>query len=526
MPFLKRTIYDLVIPHVRQNVINTNQFHQYTLRGRTQFGLFRNPLLNDSKYYQVLRSSANIKERIYDKLILFTCMLHKQSNVYLCLRIRRLIQISNLYRRLYSPHDFHYLIIDHVLDRLRRIGLLIQRRSSWWKLFSKWFSRRRMLLSFTGFGLFSWEENRITDQELQELMKEFLLIENSQGSSNEKDNEDQSETYGNMEESIIDQNGEGSFLVVNCMHSTSNNNEITSGPWEVVISQENFNVWRKSVNNTSLYEYKVFGTYFDISAHSFYSVQRDLEYRKEWDKLVLKLEIIDSEFEDNSKLMNSNIDDSGNELVHWIMKYPYPMKSREYIYIRRTKIDHDRKFIVCISRSVDYPNIPENDEHVRVYDYTSQMVIRPHHDNFYKYGFDYMLTYFDDPRASFPSPAYNWMASRGVPDFVEKLHQAALRLSRRKNDIVDNVDSTEPDLFMEKGQDVNNEKSENSQDTSSENENKRQILDSVKPQQTVELPKSQASLNVASSERNRNSKSSNSNSNANKFSFKSLNIWN
>lgn len=109
------------------------------------------------------------------------------------------------------------------------------------------------------------------------------------------------------------------------------------------------------------------------------------------------------------------------------------MKSREYLFIRRSKIDYERKFILTLSRSVPYSGIPESDEHVRVYDYMSQMVIRPHHDNFYEYGFDYMLTYFDDPRASFPSPAYNWMASRGVPDFVEKMHQAALRLPLAKS---------------------------------------------------------------------------------------------
>jgi len=40
-------------------------------------------------------------------------------------------------------------------------------------------------------------------------------------------------------------------------------------------------------------------------------------------------------------------------------------------------------------------------------------------------GFDYILTYCDDPQACFPTPAYNWMASSGVPEFVNKLHQAA-----------------------------------------------------------------------------------------------------
>ena len=33
---------------------------------------------------------------------------------------------------------------------------------------------------------------------------------------------------------------------------------------------------------------------------------------------------------------------------------------------------------------------------------------------FLKNGFDYVLTYFDDPKAMFPGPAYSWMATSGV----------------------------------------------------------------------------------------------------------------
>lgn len=105
--------------------------------------------------------------------------------------------------------------------------------------------------------------------------------------------------------------------------------------------------------------------------------------------------------------------------------------NREYLYIRRSIIDFRRNFIVLISRSVTNSNIAECNEHVRVYDYMSHMVIKPY-ESFDKPGFEFMLTYFDDARASFPSPAYAWMAARGVPDFVEKLHQAALKFTDMK----------------------------------------------------------------------------------------------
>ena len=66
----------------------------------------------------------------------------------------------------------------------------------------------------------------------------------------------------------------------------------------------------------------MFGSFFDISAYAFFSVQRDLEFRKQWDKLVLKLDIIEVEPDYMIPPSNCSIDDSGNELVHWVMKYP------------------------------------------------------------------------------------------------------------------------------------------------------------------------------------------------------------
>lgn len=107
------------------------------------------------------------------------------------------------------------------------------------------------------------------------------------------------------------------------------------------------------------------------------------------------------------------------------------MYSRDYCLVRRSMINYSENFMVLFSRAIDHPKCPPSDEFVRVRDYESYMVIRPH-GAFYENGFDYVLTYFDNPQAAFPSPAYNWMAASGVPNFVETLHQAALNLKIRK----------------------------------------------------------------------------------------------
>lgn len=89
---------------------------------------------------------------------------------------------------------------------------------------------------------------------------------------------------------------------------------------------------------------------------------------------------------------------------------------------------------MLISKSSDHPKCKEqsNCSSVRVIDYESQMVIRPH-STFDENGFDYLLTYFDDPRALVPMTAYNWIASSGLPGFVESLHKAALDLNEKNS---------------------------------------------------------------------------------------------
>lgn len=108
------------------------------------------------------------------------------------------------------------------------------------------------------------------------------------------------------------------------------------------------------------------------------------------------------------------------------------MYSREYCYIRRAIVCNKENLIVLISKSCDHPKCKEQSDRssVRVLDYESQMVIRPH-STFDENGFDYLLTYFDDPRAYVPVTAYNWIASSGLPGFVESLHGAALELNEK-----------------------------------------------------------------------------------------------
>ncbi|GFX29121.1 stAR-related lipid transfer protein 7, mitochondrial [Trichonephila clavipes] len=303
----------------------------------------------------------DFKTQCNDNFIILGEILTSQCNFIASQRIRRMTQIWNLYNQLYTEQTIRR-IVSQLARSLR--------------------SKRRPLSVLLGATLFKWEDEKITDQEI------FKYRSSDDHPTNPI---------------------QGQGLV----------NKLIEEGWEAVIQKECIQVWRKAFPNSYLYEYKIMGTFYDVPARTFFAVQTDIEYRKKWDKLVIKLDVIDKE---DAK--------DGCEVMHWVMHYPYPMYSREYVYIRRAVISPETNTMVLVSRSTDHPACPVNNKYVRVSKYSSRMVIRPHRtydDN----GFDYVLTYFDDPQAAFPTPAYNWMASSGVPDFVEKLHNAARELHKQ-----------------------------------------------------------------------------------------------
>ncbi|XP_022080768.1 stAR-related lipid transfer protein 7, mitochondrial-like isoform X3 [Acanthaster planci] len=203
------------------------------------------------------------------------------------------------------------------------------------------------------------------------------------------------------------------FEMIQKLEKLESADHVTSNaPWDIIFKHNHLKVWRRPLNNTYLYEYKAYGCYMDISAKSFFQVQLDLEYRQVWDKYAIKLDVVDRDNE------------TGSEVIHWVTHYPFPMYSRDYVFARRYKIDHANNVMTVVSKAVDHPKVPASKNHVRVSSYFSQMVIRPHR-SFEENGFDYILTYHDDPQTSFPSSCVNWMTESGMPDFLEKLHQAA-----------------------------------------------------------------------------------------------------
>lgn len=274
-------------------------------------------------------------------------------------RLRRAYQIGELYSNLYSERT-----------RWTLVG------SIWRRLQNKHAPTGKLMAALA--GVFMWEDQKIRDEEMRRCGLELQALD----------------------------------AVKNINVSAEKVSDFAD--WEPVMERKNFRVWRRPIPDSHLYEYRVLGSYSDVTPRQFFNVQLDTEYRKKWDALVIRLEVIDRDI------------NSGSEVVHWATHFPYPMYSRDYVYVRRYDVDPENNLMTLVSKAVQHPGVPETQDFVRVHSYQSKMVIRPH-KSFDENGFDYLLTYSDDPQTAFPRYCVSWMVSSGMPDFLEKLHTAALK---------------------------------------------------------------------------------------------------
>ena len=97
-------------------------------------------------------------------------------------------------------------------------------------------------------GLFCWDNQRITDRDLNQTIHEFEVIQRVGLNGNQHSNDDKfsKSTSFSVSAETYNQNKE---------ENKCEDNEDTN-EWEELISRDNFKLWRKAVPNSSLYEYK------------------------------------------------------------------------------------------------------------------------------------------------------------------------------------------------------------------------------------------------------------------------------
>jgi len=77
------------------------------------------------------------------------------------------------------------------------------------------------------------------------------------------------------------------------------------------IEKDDLVVWRRP-HGDGLFEYKVYGSYRDVTAEDFLNTQVDTDYRKEWDTTAIQLEIGERDPKP----------DSNSDILYWEMQWP------------------------------------------------------------------------------------------------------------------------------------------------------------------------------------------------------------
>uniref|UniRef100_H3A4K6 StAR related lipid transfer domain containing 7 n=1 Tax=Latimeria chalumnae TaxID=7897 RepID=H3A4K6_LATCH len=304
-------------------------------------------------------------------------------------RLRRAQQIGQLYSNIYSERSRKSLFF------------------SLWRRFQSRHSHTCKLVAAIA-GVFMWDEERVKDEELDSYAKEMVKLQ---------------ELTVNMMSSTAKQ-GWSSH------HSLDPNGNLKSDDqsWEVVMERNLFKVWRRPIANTSLYQYREMHVYIVYKSIVFWG-----------EGLHFTFVFIYIKYQMCCCVSNVLVLSAVQCLFFLFCFGAEPSYGRSIVLVAATCMQEKREIGILVeSRTVEHPSVPESPDYVRVRAYQSHMVIRPHR-TFDENGFDYLLTYSDDPQTVFPRYCIRWMVSSGMPDFLGKLHSAAVKAQNLEIQVKDYV---------------------------------------------------------------------------------------
>ncbi|XP_017300561.1 stAR-related lipid transfer protein 7, mitochondrial [Diaphorina citri] len=136
------------------------------------------------------------------------------------------------------------------------------------------------------------------------------------------------------------------------------------------------------------------------TAEDFLQVQINVDFRKEWDQTAIELKILERDPKTET------------DVVYWELRFPRFFTNRDYVFLRRCKVDETRKVITIINQSTNHSNCPPKSGKHRVKEFWSYMVIKPTTD-FDKPGLEFVITYFDNPGIRMPAYISSWLTFTG-----------------------------------------------------------------------------------------------------------------
>jgi len=189
--------------------------------------------------------------------------------------------------------------------------------------------------------------------------------------------------------------------------------------WKPFLERGDILVWRREHPDLAgMWEYKMYGSFNDVTADEFLSVQLDMsEFRLSWDKSTAQCTVLDTD------------PVTGNIVYYWEVNWPRFFSNRDYCCYREHSIDPDTGTMLVVSRSTEHSACPDKRKVWRVKDYKSVMTIRPHTTSDQP-GLEFCITGFEDPGVQLPESIITWVAMRGMPEFMMNLREACIKLRR------------------------------------------------------------------------------------------------
>lgn len=207
------------------------------------------------------------------------------------------------------PHHYQFELAQK-LGRCQEMFLLY---STWWKkhALSDFIKKMRQNLSKRGkefalgaisFSSYNWDQNRIQETEIKKYAKEFeyidILKEHTICLSC-----DPTKKFDNTS-------------ICKCSGTKGKTSNKSYDDWTPFIENHDLVVWRR-LHPSGYYEYKMFGSYSDVSAVDFLNVQIDTDYRKKWDNTAVKLEVNERDPQEGEN----------GDIVYWEMQWPVSIKN-------------------------------------------------------------------------------------------------------------------------------------------------------------------------------------------------------
>jgi hypothetical protein len=223
--------------------------------------------------------------------------------------------------------------------------------------------------------------------------------------------------------------------------------------WEKVTTSDGLDIYRRlKQDSAGLHEYMVRGILLNVPPEIVHDTFVDLDYRREWDNYkdehLQLLENVQHPQRDRSySIVETQIHDQGkkNDAIYWVMEYPWPMSSRDYIVARESRHTiHNQQPTWIVLQAVDPTSShPEQPQMVRVDEYTQEVIIQPAPEDALSTFIHYK--YYENPKGSVPVTVYNWALTQGIPAWINKFKRACKDYGNRglKKESVDGAKELE-----------------------------------------------------------------------------------